>query len=168
MRYFDQHLPSRLLMGMLFSAIFTALGYFIPNFYYRYVDKTQYYTIEQPISTDKKIYKPCEVVKATIKRTALIDTTGSSVIDLLLIRQDNITEKVMNLNRTMAIPKGSRTLVVNWDLPCELVDGTYYWQAVVKFYVRGVEKNYSYFSDTFAVTQSGLDENTQDAIEEKK
>lgn len=168
MKLFDrEHLSGRFTYALMGAILFTAVGHTLPDLYYKYVDPTIYYSIEQPVSTDKKFYKPCEEVKVTIKRKALVDTTGSSVVDLLLIRQDNVTEKVTSINRSMAIPKGDRTLIVNWNLPCDLVDGKYYWQAVVKFDVRHVEKNYSYFSETFNVTQSGLSQTDEKRIDDK-
>lgn len=157
MNYFKgDQLPSRVLMALLFAGIFSVIAEFIPNVYFRYFDKMAYYSIEQPISVDKKFYNPCEVTRATIKRVSLINTTASSVIDLVLVKADKSEEKIINLNRDMAIIKGERVLTVHWPLPCDIPEGKYYWQAVMKYNVNGIERTYSYISETFNVVNKPI------------
>jgi len=148
---YSKHLPQRILLSMVFAIAFAVVGKFIPEIYFRYFDRTVYYFIEQPISVDKTVYKPCEITRVTINSVALVDITGWSVVDLVLIRADNKLEKVAAIQRVSAIPKGERTLIVDWPLPCDISDGIYYWQAVIKYDVRGIQKTYSYLTDTFMV-----------------
>ena len=151
------HLPNRLMFALFMAVLSMVLVKVTGDVYFRYFDKTVYYSIEQPISVDKKFYNPCDVTKATIKRVSMIDTTGSSVVDLILMNADNQQEKIANLNRTMAIPKGTRTIVVDWPLPCNIPEGRYFWQAVVKYSVRGIEKSYGYLTETFNVVNKPVD-----------
>ena len=45
---------------------------------------------------------------------------------------------------------------MKYTLPCDIKDGLYYWQATIKYHVRGFEKQYTYVSDTFNVNKYGM------------
>jgi len=159
MQYLDQHLPKRITFAVIGLLLFVLLGQAIPDFYFKYFDKTQYYSIIQPIPMDQKWYKPCDETTLTATRTSLIDTQASFSIDLILTKSDG-TEilKVPNghLNRDASVKAGEKqTISVIYPLPCELPDGIYFWQATMKYSVRGVEKQYTYITDTFNVNEFG-------------
>lgn len=159
--YFDEHLPRRVTLALFFGLCFAVIGWLVPETYFKYMDKTQYYTVVQPIPINQKWFKPCDDTILTATRTSLVDTQAVFGVDLIL-KDKNGTGilKVPNAHfiTQASVRAGERvTVSVVYKLPCKLPDGLYYWQATMRYHVRGVEKEYTYVSDTFNVNQYGFD-----------
>src|SRR3990172_10155025 len=152
-----KHLPMRFLYALVFAFMFSVIGWAIPNIYYQYVDGTVYYTVEQPISVDKTVYKPCKETILITKRNALIDTIAVFSTDLTLVGEDGSEFKVPDghLNTEASVRKGEVVVKVAYKLPCELADGRYFWQSTMNYSVRGVQKIYTYITEVFEVSQDG-------------
>lgn len=155
MKIIDQHLPMRTFSALLFAIIFGLLGWAIPETYFRYFDKTEYYTVEQPVSVDQTIYQPCDDTVITLVRTALVDTIGEFEVDLRLIDVDGVQFNVnqAHITRVASIAGGKSVVRASYPLPCNLPDGVYFWQATIRYHVNGIEKQYVYVTQTFQVLQ---------------
>lgn len=155
-RYLDnQHLPKRLLSAILFAFIFSVVGYVIPDVYYRYVDKTAYLEIEQPISVSKKEYHPCEGTELTTKLVAYVDVNVQSLTQLVLTNDEGDSYRVGDIitAETPIMARDQHIVSGVLPLPCELSEGSYYWQGNATFSVRGIEKTISFISETFTVIE---------------
>lgn len=139
---------------VFFSLVFTLLSVGLKQgaeVYFMYFDNTQYYTVEVPVLTDKKVYTPCSDVNLLITRNSLIDSQGEAVVALTLVQTDGLHKRVERYNRHIVIKKAKGTVVVPFLLPCQLTDGQYYFEGNVKYTVRGIQKNTHYYTDIFSV-----------------
>lgn len=161
MKFVDEHLSKRVFFAIIFASVFIALGGALPDLYFRYLDNTEYYTVSQPIPVNQKWFKPCDDTILTATRTSLVDTQANFAVDLVLKDvKGNRVLKIPNAHFTTdaSVQKGEDvTISVVYKLPCDLADGLYFWQATMKYHVRGYEKFYTYISDTFNVNQYGVD-----------
>lgn len=147
----------RLLFAGILFAIFSFVGS-LPDIYYRYFDNTQYLTITQPVSIDKKNYAPCEKVVLTTKLTSQVDLNARSLVQLILIKDDGTNSGVGRILQGEVPILARKEHIVSGalQLPCDLSTGRYYWQGTATYSIRGYEKTYSFISDTFNVSVSGL------------
>lgn len=159
-KYMDEHLPKRVGWAVAFALVFIIIGLFLPDLYYKYLDQTQYYSVQQPIPVAQKWYKPCDDVVMTAIRDSRFDVSGTVQTDLVLKQGNNEIFKVPNVkfNRGISVKKGnSVTVSFSYRLPCDLADGVYYWQLSFSYKVRGFDKEYVAISDLFNVNQYGVD-----------
>ncbi len=150
-----EHLPMRIIWACFFAFMFTMIGLTFPEFYFKYLDRTEYYTIEQPISVDKITYTPCEKTILTIKRNSLVNTVANSAIDLNLVKADGKVVRILDAHITVesSIAKGSKIIDVAFTLPCDLDNGTYFWQGTIVYRVRKQEKFYPFITENFQVAR---------------
>lgn len=145
----------KVLNSLAFAVIFVAVSYLfnhIPEFYYKYVDKTEYYSVVSPVPTDKKTYRECETVVAELHRTSLVDTSAVNTRELVLqIDNNGSIEEVYRTDVKLAINKGSGVIYIPLELPCVIKPGKYQWQSVVTYDVRGIEKNHYWTTEWFTV-----------------
>lgn len=134
---------------LIFATAFTVLGYVIPRIYFAAFDKTAYYFIKSPILVEKKLYKPCDSVLVHLYRESLIATTAVSVKELVLVKSN---EEVIKEKTDLALTVGKENIDVRWKLPCQLDDGEYYFRGVVTYSVNGMEKNTTFETEKFNVT----------------
>lgn len=143
---------------LIFTAIFSLLGYILPELYYKYIDKTEYYRTEIPVQLNKKVFSPCDKQIATVKRTAAFDMEVSSTRVLIRVNGAN---SITRLHETTVVRDNipvDRTLqpkVVTgtFELPCNLPDGTYYWDLSVRYQYRGNVKYNKNITETFTVSR---------------
>lgn len=135
---------------VLFAALFSVLGYYIPRAYYTWFDQTVYYSIEVPIQVEKEVYKSGDIVTVQIKRSALIFTQGISIRELTLVDQ-NGNHEVFTYNTNLAINEGSEIVTADWLLPPNIKNGVYFFQGVVSYPVRGITKFTPFCTEKFTV-----------------
>lgn len=144
--------PSRLLYAILFGALFVTLGYFGPRFYLENFDTTEYYSVEQPVTVHKHIYKPCEKVVATIVRTSKLNMEGHSVVQLYLVDRNNLSKSIPLFNNDVLIEKTeSQVFNLTYTLPCNVETGEHFIQALIKYQIKGIEKSYVWRTNTFSI-----------------
>ena len=167
--YMDEHFGKRIILGVVFAFLFAYGGRTIFDVYYKYMDTRQYIEITQPISIDKKTYKPCESMTLTTKLTAEIDVNVKSLTQLVLVKVDGSVQRIGKvLEGEVPIMKRSQHVVSgSIPLPCTLEDGTYYWQGTASYMVFGNLKSLSFISDTFNVYQKGISPQGEDAIKDQ-
>lgn len=157
MEFQRSELPARLFFMLMGAFMFSVIGAIVPGFYYRYLDRTDYYTVEQPVSVDKEVYAPCEETILIAKRNSLIDTSADFSTDLTLVSEDGSEFKVPNghINTEASVRRGEVVMKVAYKLPCDIVDGRYFWQSTMNYKIRGIDKTYIYITEVFEVSESG-------------
>lgn len=151
--YMDEHLGKRVATALLVGFLFMIIGSGLPDMYYRYLDKTQYLTIVQPISIDKKFYHPCDAMTLTTKITSSLDVNVKTLTQLVLVRQDSSTE-IASRTIEVEIPIRAQNAQItsgSLKLSCSLINGTYFWQGTATYPVRGYNHTVSFISETFTI-----------------
>ncbi len=143
--------------------MFTFIAWSISNFYLRFLDKTQYLKITQPINVDKMVYKPCDTMVLTTQMEALVDVNIKTLTQLILVKQGDGTEKTDTVIEGEIPIKAMGPHIVsgNLTLPCGLKEGRYFWQGNARYEVKGIEKTVSFITVNFDVKNSGELTNTQ-------
>lgn len=144
------HLKDSLFSIVLFATLFAVLGYYIPRAYFSWFDRTVYYTIKVPIEVEKDIYKSGDTVTVSIERSALIDTQGISIRELILV-DENGNKEVFRYNTNLAINAGKENITVDWVLPLNIKDGVYFFQGVVSYPIRGITKFTPFCTERFTI-----------------
>jgi hypothetical protein len=161
----SKHLPGRIFWAVIFAALFSSVSFAIPQTYYKFIDTTEYLTIDSPISVDGTYYKPCDLVSVGAGIESKIDVEAIVLTELVLVKDNGDTTRIDGSQIVQQAPfrKSEHRLISSYlKLPCELEDGRYYWQGNAVYMIRGFERTESYISETFNVTQSGLSPVGQD------
>jgi len=148
----------RLVYVLLFATLFVVLGYIIPQIYFKYFDRTLYYSVQQPASVDREVYKPCDKLVVTIVRTSLINVSAHATVQIYLV---NVEGKIIKHNPlfdgSVLIEITNKAVVyLSYIVPCDLIDGKYYLKAIVDYTVpsTNIRKNYIWVTDSFTVSNS--------------
>jgi len=152
--------PSRLLYSMVGAILFLFIGWVVPDIYYKNFDKREYLTIEQPVLIDKHTYTACEVLTATIKRTSYIRGNAHAVVEIILVNADGNWVKNTLSSQDFNIDVSTGQIIyVQFVLPCDLADGSYFLKAVISYKFKDIPKTYSWVSDSFVISSSQTDQN---------
>lgn len=146
------------LIGM---SSFLLIGISLPYLYTKYLDNTEYYYIKpNPLIVTETNLKPCDDVKYFGSRYSDIDFNGDVSVDLMRVGPtgENKIQVLDGIVSIVSVSKGVADMELNYTLPCNLVDGTYYLHGVVFYEVNGVDKTYHWESQQFIVTNE-LEEN---------
>lgn len=144
--------PTRFFFALIFATIFVVLGYFTPRLYLQYIDTTEYYSVEKPVLVDKHIYKPCDTINTTFVRTSLVEGTAHGTVQLFLIDENEITKiKPLFDGNIVIMRTNKKTIHTSYILPCDIKNGSYYIQAIVKYQIQGIQKIYSWSTETFVI-----------------
>lgn len=144
--------PTRLLYMGLFALIFMFIGVGVPDIYFKYIDKTEYIKVVQPVHVEQEIYKRGEDISVTIIRTSLINTQGHIVIQLHLVRDNNTESKYILANSEIAIVKSDNEIFYQtYTLPIDIPVGNYHLEAVVNYPYRNLIKTYAWKSESFSI-----------------
>lgn len=142
---------------LFFCMFFAVMGWFLPRIYLQYFDKTEYYKVKSPAQIVQKIYKPCDTVPVTIRRTVLIDLRAHSTINLIL-KSDDGKIKYGQGSRELIITKtnGEEPITALWKIKdeeggCNIPNGIYYYDALVEYQIQGITKQTFFTTDTFVV-----------------
>ena len=134
--HFVKSINTIIIMGIAFMAA----GYLIPHIYYEFIDTTNYYNIKNPVEVLSKEYEPCGNVVVYMVRNSLVDSQGTSVINLNLIKDDATQERVSTVVKVVAINKGQGQITLNWDIPCDIPPGSYFFGGTMSYMVREFTK----------------------------
>jgi hypothetical protein len=146
--------------GAIVAILFTIFGLALPHITQRLFPDNQdyYYYDKSPIGVNKTTYYPCDPVLASVRRTAKDDTQGEFYRDLVLYRrlQGGVTEEitVYNIKTVSTITEGEADVNLVFELPCNLVPGTYFWKGLIVYKIKGVEHNYRYETEKFLVEEA--------------
>lgn len=154
---FAYRLQQQFIYMLTIGALFSVIGWAVPNLYYHYLDKTEYYSLTQPVSVNQQTYKPCEEVILSAKRIALTDLVVDVSNSLIKIDKDNddtmirVYEAPERPNIVVEETTGQPVALV-LTLPCNIVDGTYFWQGAVQYELYDSQKTYIYTTDLFKIS----------------
>lgn len=149
----EKHQNMRFLYALLFAALFSIIGWAVPELYFKYLDNTEYLVITQPMSVDKKIYAPCENTIVTTQLTAKADLEVDSLTELVLVREDGAEVRTgQTIEATIPIRRlESHTVSGILPLSCELEAGVYFWAGTASYRIKDIPHTQSFISDTFTV-----------------
>lgn len=138
---------------IFFISVFTLLGYYLPKIYLDYIDKTEYLRFDSPISTDKKTYKPCEKIILLATRYSLVATKVTNVMTIVKDNEDGSYVKKPGpvLHYTIDRAPAGKLISAEFKLPCDLSAGTYFYEGVNTYKVKGSEKTQYYTSSQFNI-----------------
>jgi hypothetical protein len=146
--------PTRLFYTILFFALFSILGYFIPRLWIQY-GGVEYYKVEQPVPVNQDTYRPCDTIVATVVRTSLVNVSAHSTVQIYLVNAKTLAKFDPIFDGNVIIEKSDhQTYYISHALPCTLPDGQYYLQSLVKFPLLGIEKTYLWKTDAFTVDKN--------------
>lgn len=171
--YVDEHIGKRILLACALSFLFAYFPRVLFDTWFQYFDKTAYLQIIQPVSIDKKTYKPCDNTVLTATFTSLIDVNVRSLTQLVLVRDNGASIRVGTpiVGQTPIRAMKQHVISGAIPLPCDLDEGRYFWQGNGEYEVHGHKRTISFISDTFNVFNSGLSPNTEknidDAVQEE-
>lgn len=135
-----------------FALIFTILGGLIPDFYYKYIDKTSYYSVESAVVIQENV-KKCENVDFVFKRTALEDLDIDGKVDLVLVNSKN-DEQVYSFPRKNEFAgKGELLVKDTVKIPCNLEEtGDFKLKLFASYYIKGFRRTTSFQTNSFKIS----------------
>ena len=143
----------RIFHVVVFACLFAFLGWAIPRIYFYSFDKTEYLTFDGPVTTDRKIYKPCEKIRLTAFANVVVPLQVENVMTLVKIISDNHFEKDPGPVLHFTLNKGKdQVITTDWDLPCSAKEGIYYYEGINKFQFQGADKTFYYISEQFRIS----------------
>lgn len=150
----NQHkIPQRVILGLVFatlSMVFVNQG---SEFYLKNLDKTEYFTVRQPVAVDKHNYQPCESVLVDLVRNSTITTRAVATVELILINENGeMFKKTIGGNEFNIDKSVDQVVHTSFSLPCNVKPGKYFLKAVVNYSVKGIEKNYVWQSSGFDIS----------------
>lgn len=144
----------RFVYALIFAMVFTFLGETITHIYHQYFDKTNYISFAEPITFDKKLYAPCDKMQALIKLQSMVSTPTVTRYSLRLIEDG--TFKVVQESEKAGFVKrvdGVEPISVDFQLPCNLSAGSYFFTGIITYQISGVVRNYDFITDQFSVAE---------------
>ena len=148
----NRQLTKRIILSLIFAAssmIITNQG---TDFYLKNLDKTQYFTVSQPVQVENETYKPGESIKIDIVRNSSVTSRAVATVELILTNENGekykktIGGNEFNINKSV-----NEIICINFKLPSDVVPGEYYLEAIVNYKVKGIEKNYIWKSEEFKI-----------------
>lgn len=139
---------------LLFGILFSVVGYAVPRTYYQFFDRTNYYQVKSPIDVEQVAYQPCQAVKVYLVRNSLIDSQGTAIINLSLLREDS-RERIAQQIKEVSMTKGEGIIITSWPLPCDVKPGQYFFEGSIKYSVRDFQKFTPFYTVKFEVVASG-------------
>lgn len=153
MKPFLQELRERRFYVLLFAVLFSLLGRFLPNAYYQYFDRTEYYSIEIPQIEDKNL-KVCDDVNYFYKRIAKQNLQFAVRVDLILFESGRPEHQIHTWVAEPNNAEAGELIIENKrELPCDMPEGFYKLRFFYNYDVYGVEKVYTKDSELFQVSK---------------
>lgn len=152
------HLADKLLSMIIFAAMFAFLGYYIPRIYLTYFDKTDYYKIYSPVAINQSTpHYACEDVEVSFTKESLIDGKGEVNVALNLYKNNNGEKNRIDFQEfNVPLTKGEQIITLKLKLPCGIDSGIYYFEGVISYRVKGIEKTHSFFSEKFNILKEEI------------
>lgn len=140
---------------ILFSVLaFLIMGFIIPTVYYHYFDHKQYITIVQPITYNKKTFKPCEETLSVIHYSSTLDLQVETKIKIYKVTDKGLQQIGKDYNSKTFINKtgdAGKNLVTKGIIPCNFAEGSYFYQGIIIYSVREVQHIYPIISTQIEV-----------------
>ena len=119
--------------------------------YYTYFDQTKYVTLTEPFSTEKILYSPGETVKISFSRQAIQTIPATATLDLVLLTNKG-DEEVYSFNYPQfSFQQGFLMKTIQFKLPENLNNGSYYIIQTSSYKINGVEKKLVWKTNNFTV-----------------
>ena len=146
-------------MRLLFAFVFFVLSLIFVNegsaFYLKYIDKTEYFSVKQPVAVDKNEYEACSPILVDLVRTSTITTRAVSTVELILSNDKGEWLKKTIGGGDFNIDDSSAQIIrIQFLLPCDIASGKYFLKAIVHYEIREINRNYVWESEIFQVVPS--------------
>ncbi len=150
-KQYTVHMYHRIISIAVFSILFVLVGWAVPQTYFNYVDSKDYYVVDNPITIGESTYKPCEQVKMIIHRNAYFDGIVHKVEELTKVNGTVVVED-KNISE-FNVAYGEETLIINYDIPCDVSLGRYIIRGALEYRVNGVQKTGAYVTELFEIVE---------------
>jgi len=119
-----------------------------------------WYSQEQPIHVEDKVYYPGDNVDLIINRTALIDLEGRVTRELICRQKNGIEYEVVKASHFIALERGKKTIIVPYLLPDSpgvcYKNNSYVWTGVITYRPLGlIERTWKWETEPFQVRLKG-------------
>lgn len=138
--------------GLIGMFLFTIAGEALPGFYFRFVDQTNFYTIED-VELLRDTYEQCDLVEYQISRTAFAPLELNYTDELVLV-DSRFDVEVDRITGEGAAHRGQAVTRTGYPLPCNITPGEYYIQSLVTYEIEGSPRSTAYTTPTFTVLVS--------------
>lgn len=129
----------------------TLLGLIIPRVVIEALPADYYYHFTDPVVLEEGVYAPCSDTIAHTLRFSRISQSATAYRELYLISEDQEVYRVVTPLAVQLTEESGQRLKLVFALPCDIPEGTYRWQGIMEFDVKGVKKSYAWKSTTFNV-----------------
>lgn len=146
---------NKFITALVFAAIFSLVGYFVPRAYYEFADPESFYKVESPLSVQPEEVDRCEQITLSGKVISTIAVHAQAQRELVLLDVDGeetvakFIEEV-DLNTT---PGEGTFFKRKIEVPCEIDGGIYFFRGRVDFTVHRVGKHVEFYTETFEVKE---------------
>lgn len=153
LKYIGREMRSRGIYIAFFAMVFVMFGTLVPDVYYRYFDKTQYYQVID-IELLATTYPACGKVSYLVKRVSLIDMTLKIESNLLKVEENGQLVKVHIFPTVVSgAGKGNDWIKAMRQLPCDLDEGDYIIQFFYNYNYNSIEKVFRKDTKPFIVSK---------------
>lgn len=138
--------------------VFITLAHTAPNIYYSYLDNTEYYRIQQPVTVEEDKIKPGSKVTFIFERMAIENLKTENNSNLLVDNSGVLTRIAIGQAATFAIVKNPSsnfvTLKSKATIPPDAPTGIAHFEGVATYEIHGVRRSYVWISETFEITNN--------------
>lgn len=143
----------RLVMAAIFSIFAMVVGVIIPIIYRTYFDKTQYYTLVQPVEIENSIIARCSDVVLIMRRTSLANYSANFTYELSMITKDGSNPVAHFKTDDAVVDEGSEVIYKHLPISCDAPTGTYYISGLVDYTIDRTPKTYNFYTYKFEVVE---------------
>lgn len=147
-----EHLAYRIVYAAIFATAFMVISNQATDFYFKNIDKTEYFKVAQPVTIDKNEVLPCDKITVHLVRTSAITARAVSTVELILVNDNGEWFKQTVGGGDFNIDKSENQVIkLNFVIPCGIPTGKYHLKTVVEYAVRGIPKTCVWQSEEFKV-----------------
>lgn len=136
---------------VFYTMSFLIIGLILPGFIVTLIPAEAYYSIFEPVKTDREEYKPGELLDLQMQTQTMVSTEANSVQELLLLGENGTKIRILSSSSIIPLLKNVDNIVVRLRLPEGLEKGNYHLQGIVTFELRGVKKIIEWRSTSFLI-----------------
>lgn len=153
----------RLLAAFLGALLFILGGYYAPKAYLQFFDKKQYVSVPTLTTFDRKIYSSGETQVARLTLKTDIDANVLVKSQLMLILVDNEFKPIKSTQvKGFVVAKDDpQTYIIDAPLPCNLVEGKYFYRAQIQYYITRIKKITPFDTDFFTIDNNRASDSAQ-------
>lgn len=142
----------RFMNAGIIALLFGVIPLVVSDFYYEFLDKTQYYQITNAEVVNTNV-KACQDSEVLLTRNALIDLQAKAISELILYRINAPDTEIAIYTQELSVNKGAATMKILLPIPCKASAGDYFWRGTVTYDIKGDSRITFWESTKFHVIQ---------------